>query len=78
MKLDIVWQFRCNELEKFALVSAALGVLSFFAGLFWDVIARSQFITHRHGLGAMQIAWMSVSALYAVWAGSIFIKWGDR
>jgi hypothetical protein len=78
MKLDMVFEFRANELETFALVSAVIGVVMFFVGLCWDMIAKSQFIVYRPGLGAMQIIWMAGSALYVLWAGSIFMKWGDR
>lgn len=76
MKLDIVSEFRVNELEVFAWISMGVGMLMFLGGIFWDKIAGIH-ITHRPGFGWMQIAWCAFWGLYTFYGWAIQDRWGE-
>jgi len=77
MRLDMLLDFKTNELESFAMVSMLLSLSLLIIGALFDPLAKKFGITHQSGFGLGQIIWCAFWGVYSFWAYTIASKWGE-
>ena len=77
MKLNMLWEFKVNELELHFLLSTLIGLVMFLIGVTWDMIVGVR-VHHSQGIGLYQWIWIASWGLYSLWSFLMAMKWGDK